>query len=292
MRSRHLPFGPASLHLADFGGEGPTVLLVHGLGGSHANWVAFGPRVASRARVLALDLPGFGLSPPTGGSTIPSLRRAVRHTLGALERGEIEGARGPVTLVGNSMGGAVSILEAASVPASIASLLLVCPALPQPRLRALDRRFSLLLLSSMLPGYDAFLRRRLERAGAEAMIDELLSLTCVDRTRVPAEAVEAMKTVAVRRMSMPWMGSAFSEAARSVVSVMLRRQRFHAAMRAVRAPTVLVHGERDRLVPVAAARAARDVCPGWRLEIFDDVGHVPQLEVPDRLAAVLEPMLG
>jgi pimeloyl-ACP methyl ester carboxylesterase len=63
-------------------------------------------------------------------------------------------------------------------------------------------------------------------------------------------------------------------------------------MRAVRAPTVLVHGDSDRLVPVGAAHAAIKVCPHWKLELLKDVGHVPQLEVPDRMAEIVVEALG
>ena len=63
------------VHHADYGGhpDGPSVVLVHGLGGSHLNWDLLAPRLTPYARVLALDLPGFGLSAPTGrASTVRS----------------------------------------------------------------------------------------------------------------------------------------------------------------------------------------------------------------------------
>src|SRR5262245_36769441 len=57
------------VHFIDFGGSGPPMVLVHGLGGSAVNWLAVGPALAQRARVVALDLPGFGRTPPAGRST-------------------------------------------------------------------------------------------------------------------------------------------------------------------------------------------------------------------------------
>jgi pimeloyl-ACP methyl ester carboxylesterase len=185
------------------------------------------------------------------------------------------------------MGGALAILEAARRPEWTSKLVLICPALPQPDLRALDPRFGLLLGASMLPGYDTFLRTRLEKAGPEAMVHEMLKLCTVDESRVPLEAVREMEALARKRMGFKWMGTAFSQAARSVVLTLLRRERFHRAMRAVRAPTVLVQGESDRLVPVGAALAAIEVCPHWKLELLKNVGHVPQLEVPEAMAKII-----
>ncbi len=284
MRSHELSYRGSKLHLADFGGEGRTLLLVHGLGGSHANFTAFAPLLAGSARVLALDLPGFGLSHPDAGLDVETFVGATRHVLSAIRAGEIEGASGPVLLLGNSMGGAVSILTANERPGDVAGLILVCPALPQESILHLDPRFALVLGTSLLPGYHAVMAERLRRAGPEALVAETLKLCCVDVSRVPPEAVRAMEELARRRLEFPWIGQAFSSAARSIVRTMARRGRFRDQMRAVRAPTLLVHGARDRLVPAASARAAISHCPHWTLEMFDDVGHVPQLEAPERLA--------
>lgn len=285
MQSTWLRHGEASLHIADYGGSGPTALLVHGLGGSHANFAALGPLLAERARVLAIDLPGFGLSPPGRGVDMPSFALAMNRVIDAIGAGEVEDARLPLWLAGNSMGGAVSILAAAARPADIERLVLICPALPVSRVADLDPRFALLLTSSMLPGYDAFLRRRLRETGPEAMVHEMLSLTCADKSRVPAAAVTEMLELARRRTKLSWMATSFSSAARSIAATLLRREAFRASMRAVKAPVLLVHGDRDRLVPVSSARAALDVCPQWTLEIYEGIGHVPQLEAADRLAS-------
>jgi pimeloyl-ACP methyl ester carboxylesterase len=259
-------------------------LLVHGLGGSHANFVALGPLLAERARVLAVDLPGFGLSPPGGAVHMAGFVAAVIRVLGAIRAGEIEGAALPVVLVGNSMGGAIAVLTAEKQPAEVDRVVLVCPALPQKSPLDLDPRFSLLLGAAMLPGYDTFVRMQLDRAGPEALVHQMLNLCCADKSRVPAFAVRAMVEVAKKRATFPWMGSAFSQAARSIVLTLARCGTYAQAMRAVRAPVLLVHGDRDRLVPVGSARAALAICPHWRLEIFAGVGHVPQLEAPARLA--------
>ena len=96
------------VHHVDFGGreDGPIVVLVHGLGGSHLNWDLFAPLLTPHARVHALDLPGFGRSEP-GERTAN-----VRDNVVVLDRFVREVTGGPVVLVGNSMGGMVSVLEA------------------------------------------------------------------------------------------------------------------------------------------------------------------------------------
>ena len=131
------------LHTADIDGpvafrewEGPrdtTFVLVHGLGGSHVNWLQVAPGLAGLGRVIALDLPGFGSSPRAGrGSGLMDERRALSRFVAGH-------ATGRVVLVGNSMGGVIGILHAAVEPGSIAGLVLtnspfpwVSGALPHP----------------------------------------------------------------------------------------------------------------------------------------------------------------
>lgn len=283
MKSTWLRHGDASIHIADYGGSGPTAILCHGLGGSHANFAALGPLLAERMRVVAIDLPGFGLSAPGSGCDMPGFHAAIGRLLEAIRAGEIEDAALPVLLLGNSMGGAVSILAAGEHARDIERLVLVCPALPIVRPFDVDPRFALLIGSAMLPGYDAFLRVRLRDAGPEALVHDMLNLTCADKTRVPRAAIAEMIELAKKRSQFSWMASSFSSAARSIARTLLRQDTFRAAMRAVRAPVLLVQGDRDRLVPISSARAALDVCPQWTLEVYEGVGHVPQLETPERL---------
>src|SRR5437016_6238042 len=124
MRSRTIDLdGP--VHYADFGGTGPTLVLVHGLGGSHVNWLAVAPVLARRARVLAVDLAGFG-RPPLGerSADVHANRVLLDRFLDAV-------AAGPAVLVGNSMGELVAMMEAALAPERVAGLVLVAPAQPR-----------------------------------------------------------------------------------------------------------------------------------------------------------------
>jgi pimeloyl-ACP methyl ester carboxylesterase len=278
MQSRTIDLaGP--VHFVDFGGVGPTVLCLHGLGGSHANWLGVGPILARRARVLALDFAGFGRTPLAGRSaTVRANQRLVDRFLEA-----VIGA--PAILIGNSMGGMIALLEAAASPQRVAGLVLVGPSLPRPRGQRLDRAVAAIFTAYALPGIgEWFLSRRRRRLGPEGLVRETLRLCCVDPARVPAEVIAASVVLASERASMPWADSAFLQATRSVLAVLARRRRYLAAIRAVTAPTLLVQGAADRLVPLSAARMAARLRPEWDFEVFADVGHIPQLEACDQFA--------
>src|SRR5262249_58391081 len=123
--SRHADLdGP--VHYLDFGGDGPPLVCVHGLGGSALNWTAVGAGLAAHHHVLALDLRGFGQT-PLGSAT--RLRDNVR--LLDLFLRQVVGR--PATLVGNSMGGLLSVWQAAEHPDTVCNLVLVDPALPWGR---------------------------------------------------------------------------------------------------------------------------------------------------------------
>jgi pimeloyl-ACP methyl ester carboxylesterase len=283
MHSRFVDLG-SPVHYADFGGSGPVVVLVHGLGGSHANWLAVGPMLAGRARVLAPDLAGFGLT------------RAVRRSssrIGAnrelLDRFLERVVGGPAILVGNSMGGLISLLEAATVPRRVAGLILVAPALPLPHGTHSDPAVRLAFTLFLLPGLSAWLvRRRAARLGPVGQVAEVLRLCCVDPRLVDPEIVQAHVELAAGRMrSMPEASEALVAAARSLMLALRDRARFARLVARVVAPTLLIHGSGDRLVPAAACQALAELRPDWRYEVFEDIGHVPQLEVPTRFVNAL-----
>jgi pimeloyl-ACP methyl ester carboxylesterase len=276
MRSDTLDVGGGPLHVADFGGSGRRMVLVHGLGGSHANWLAVAPQLAERFAVTAPDLAGFGLTPPAGrSSSVPASTALLSAYLDHL--GE------PVVLVGNSMGGLVSMQVAARHPDRVSALVLADPALPTP----LRRRPNLAVLGAFVlytvPGVgEAYVRRRTARLGPERMVDETMKLCTVDPARIPPAVLQAHHQLARTRRAFPYALDAYLEAARSVVRELAQRRRMAATMRSITAPTLLLHGDHDRLVDIEAARIAARTCPSWRFEVFADTGHVPMLEIPDR----------
>ncbi|MCM2417863.1 alpha/beta fold hydrolase [Streptomyces sp. RKAG293] len=270
------------VHWVDFGGPpgAPRVVLVHGLGGSHLNWCLLAPLLTPRLRVTAVDLAGFGLTEPAGRGT------AVRDNVALLDRFLREVIGEPALLVGNSMGGMISILQAAARPGTATGLVLVDPALPLPFGAGPDPLILSAFLLYAVPGVgERLLARSRTGSTARQQVRRLLALVCADPSAVPEELVSASVELAERRAAVPGLDAAFLAAARSLVLVNARRNTYWSAMRSLRMPVLLMSGERDRLVPVRSARAAAARNPGWRFETFPGVGHVPQLEIPDVVAA-------
>jgi pimeloyl-ACP methyl ester carboxylesterase len=268
------------VHYVDFGGSagGPAVVLVHGLGGSHLNWDLFAPLLTDHARVWALDLPGFGRSEPGERTASVSANAAT------LQRFLDEVVGEPVVLVGNSMGGMLSILATGERPEVVTGLVLLDPAIPGPR-RALDPLVALMFAVYAVPFVgERFLRGRRTRTTEIARVRETLTLCGVDPDAVPREVIDRSVTLLQEREDVEGMDKAFLAAARSLLRLLVDPRRYRAAMASIRVPVLLVHGDRDRLVPVAAARDIARRHPSWRYLELPDVGHVPQLQVPELLA--------
>lgn len=270
------------VHYADFGGSGEPMVLIHGLGGSHLNWMAVGEALARDHRVYAPDLRGFGLTPLAAGQK-SSLEANQALLEGFLDR--VVGA--PAILVGNSMGGRLSMQVAASRPDQVTRLVLVDPAAPNPSLGGVDGLVIAFFAALLSPLAEAYLRRRTRKMGAEKGVRATLAIVCEDPNRVAPAVYQAHLKLTERRLAeMPWSDRALVLAARSLLPVIIRRQRYHRIVPAIQAPTLIVHGARDRLVPVAAVKELVRRRPDWRLEILEGVGHVPMMETPERFLAV------
>ncbi|MGH2829131.1 MAG: alpha/beta fold hydrolase, partial [Actinomycetota bacterium] len=133
--------------------------------------------------------------------------------------------------------------------------------------------------------------RRAARLGPEGMVRETLRMCTVDPGRVSEQAVAAMIEIARWRAAQPWPTAAYLEAARSLVRVLARRARFAEMAGRIEAPVLVIHGDRDRLVPLAAVRALVAGRDGWTLEVLEETGHVPMLERPEEFAASVETWL-
>jgi pimeloyl-ACP methyl ester carboxylesterase len=274
------------VHYADFGGSGRPIVLVHGLGGSHVNWLAVGARLSDYGRVYAVDLIGHGRTRSLGRSArIGSNRRMLGGFLDAI-------AREPAVLMGNSMGGYLSIAEAAAEPDKVASLVLVSAAVPLAPGGHFDPRVTAMFFAMAVPvvGGAFMLGRHLR--GPEQGVRDTLSLCCADSSRVAREVFEAHVELARERAIHGRANArAFLSAQRSLMMRLMRRRQFYEMVGKVRAPALIVQGDRDRLVRIEATRALATARPDWRLEVLEGVGHVPQIEAPDRFLAVVEPWL-
>ena len=272
----------------DFPGpaSGPTFVLVHGLGGSHANWLALAPMLAQRGRVLVLDLPGFGLSPlAERKASLPSSRALIARFIDKV-------AGPPVVLVGNSMGGALSVQQAVADPDSVRGLALIAPALPRTRRQSFDPTVAGFISASIVPRVGEMVVSRGMRAyGTERIVDRMLRLCNVDPSRVSQEVVDEHLRVARARAGESDMTSAFVQGARSLVATLGRRRRYLELLREVSAPTLLIGGEHDRLVPRVCVEAIARIRPDWDHVMLDDVGHTPMLEDPRAVLAAIDAWL-
>jgi pimeloyl-ACP methyl ester carboxylesterase len=274
------------VHYLDFGGSGRPIVLVHGLGGSSLNWLGVGEQLANLGRVVAPDLAGHGRTMSLARSArVSSNRVLLSRFLDAV-------AREPAVLIGNSMGGYLSLAQAAAEPASVRALVLVAPAVPPPPRKSLDLKVAMLFAGLMTPFVASLIMRRRARRGPEQTVRDLLKLCTVDIGRIAPEIIAAHVALGRERATYGRVTSRdFIAAARSLMTVLLRRRRYAEMVGLVRAPTLLVNGTRDRLVHIEAARALAAQRPDWQFEALDDVGHVPQLERPEQFLAVVEPWL-
>ena len=236
------------------------------------------------------DLPGPGPGPGGTGLT-QSLGRGtdVASNRALLHRFVMSVTGAPVILMGNSMGGMISLLEASAAPAAVAGLVLVDPALPFVPARPDP------LAAAMFAAYSPPGCARQRRPGAAARPRRAGSpASCGCAARIPRGWHRTCSPGMSRSRrngppSRPSRPTSPPRCARSSgPSAIPTGGPTAGGIRSVACPVLLIHGTADRLVPIAAARAAIRANPAWSLREFGGVGHVPQLEAPgDTAAAVL-----
>lgn len=280
-----LPTAPLHVRTAaPAAADAEPAVLVHGLGGSATNWTDVMGLLSDRLDAVAPDLPGFGWSPPppSGDYSLRAHARAVAEL--------IESRRaGPVHLLGNSLGGTVSLVVAATRPELVRTLTLVSPALPVLRPRASNAHLPALAL----PFAGQRLARRLGRLPVEQRVRATLAMTFADPSRVQAQRVDEAVIEARRRLGLEHEADAVLGSLRSLLTAYLRPRAWPLWRLAevVRAPTLLVYGLADRLVdPRTASRAARAI-PQARLLVLPDSGHVSQMEHPEVVAGAVRRLL-
>ncbi len=273
------------VHAVDWGDGSARVLLVHGLGANTVSWEPSASGLAERlgATVTTVDLPGFGLT------RVPPGRHATLGTHGRVLRALLEQS-GPSVVAGNSMGGALGIGLAARHPDLVRALVLVDPALPRPAMNPAQWTVMARLAPMLVPLVGAqFLAARGRFLAPERLVDDTMRWTLCEPERLDPELRRRLVELARTRRRFPEAPAAYADSARALFWYLTRNMRADEAR--VRCPTLIVHGDRDRLVPVAAARALAARRPDFALEVIDDCGHVPQLEVPDRFLAAAVPWL-
>ncbi|OON81283.1 alpha/beta fold hydrolase [Streptomyces tsukubensis] len=262
----------------------PPALHVHGLGGSSQNWSALMPLVDDIVGSEAVDLPGFGDSPPPddGDYSVTGHARAVIRYLDS-------SGRGPVHLLGNSMGGAVTTRVAAVRPDLVRTLTLVSPALPEIRVQRTAVPTGLLAL----PGVAGLFARMTQGWTAEDRTRGVMGLCYGDPAAVTEEGFRNAVAEMERRLALPYFWDAMTRSARGIVNAYTLGGQHGLWRQAERvlAPTLLVYGGKDQLVSFRMARKAVRAFRDSRLLTLPDAGHVAMMEYPETIAHAFRELL-
>ncbi len=254
------------------GGQGPVVLLVHGMAGSSAMWKECLPLLSPHVTYVAPDLPGHGLSDkPRGDYSIGAHATFLRDLLVALGHDR-------VTVVGQSLGGGIALQFAYQYPERCERLALVCAG-------GLGDEVMPLLRGLTLPGVDLLLPIAFQPLYSN-VVDTVVGLMAKIGLQPTPVARETWRSYT--SLIDPDTRRAFLATLRSVVDH--RGQRISANDRLYLAsalPTLIVWGDRDPIIPVNHAHQAHERIPGSRLEVFEGAGHYPHCEDPVRFSEVL-----
>jgi pimeloyl-ACP methyl ester carboxylesterase len=263
------PAGPSTpvhldghaVHHVDVG-SGDAVVLIHGLTATHRYWAQNIPHLSSRRRVLALDLPGFGKSDK------PDVSYSTPFFVRTLERFLDEKSIARATLVGNSMGGQIAMAFSLAHPRRVDKLVLVDPA-----------GVTMLPLWVMRVGMWAMAttggRLPVPRVPAP-FVEALFRAVFPTRPDLAARYIRSYSRAIASPEYPLHLRSAF-RAVRGVLASPMRRR-----AREIAAPTLIMWGARDYLVPVTAARTLRRTIPHSRLIIYRASGHCPMVDQPER----------
>jgi len=254
-------------------GEGPPVLLIHGITSSSRTWKSIMPRLAEKHTVIAPDLLGHGRSAkPQGDYSLGAYASGARDLLVALDSPK-------VTVVGHSLGGGIAMQFCYQFPEHTARLALVDTGGIGPEVNPALRAASLAGAELVLPLlfsptlHDAALKARNFLSGfglrgsadIEGVAEGFASLTEADARRAFLHTVRSVIDPSGQRVS-------------AADRLYLTRE----------IPSLIVWGDRDRIIPVSHAELAHELMPGSRLEIFPGAGHFPFNDDPDRFIEVLE----
>ena len=253
-------------------------LCVHGLEGSSRNWTDLMDLLRPALACDAVDLPGFGDSPPRpdGRYSIAALAQTV---IALIQRQ----GRGPVHLIGNSLGGAVCVKVAATRPELINTLTLISPALPDSR-----PRMDLLRFPAMsLPKVGARLIRKYQALPPERRVADVITTCYSDPGLFPPARFAAEVAELTRRDALAYPAAALTGSVRTLTAEFLRQGRHSAWRDAARitAPSLVIYGTDDRLVDPRAAGRAAHAFSGARIVVLPRTGHVAHMEHPDQVVA-------
>ena len=256
-------------------GSGDLLLLIHGMAGTAENWGSVIEPLALGHHVIAPDFPGHGTSEPGGGDySLGSLASGLRDLMLTLGHER-------ATLVGHSLGGGVALQFTYQFPEMVERLVLVSSG-------GLGPDVSPILRAAALPGADLFISAT---AGVGARAGSLIGAGLgMVGLRPNADVAEVARGYA--SLSDPDRRKAFLATLRSVVGTDGQRVGAQDLLYLAEGlPLLIIWGDRDPIIPVAHGEETHAALPSSQLEVFEDTGHVPQLECPGRFVAVLQRFL-
>ncbi len=265
--SQYVELSPGfTVHLRDQGPkDAPALFLVHGSNASLHTWEPWVTRLSSRFRLVSLDLQGHGLTGPIldncyTTACMASTVEAVRAKLG-IER---------LAIAGNSMGGGVAIAYALSHPERVAGLVLV------------DSSGAAMAGSGSVPLGFRIARTPVLRDVAASITPRFLvartleasvSIKAVASEEAITRYWELLRAPGNREATLDRFGQGFARFDRAALAPLANT------------PVLILWGEEDALIPVAAARWFKDALPAAQMIIYPGIGHIPHEETPDRSAA-------
>lgn len=256
--SRDIKVNGRRVHYVELG-SGPAVVLIHGQGGCWQWWLRTIPALAAEARVIAIDLAGFGDSEPIAGRDV--INQQVATILGVLDYLQLPSA----VIVGHSMGGLVSLELARQAAHRMRALVIVdsaADAIGSVRLRVIVVALRLFnIVFSAQSGRPAFVARR-PRLRAGVLFAAM---------KYPAAMSKSRAFQLLPRMAAPGFMNTLLAAAGLAETAGSPR---------VSCPTLIVWGDSDRILPLHIGQALADQVPGAELAVLRNVGHSPMLEVP------------
>jgi pimeloyl-ACP methyl ester carboxylesterase len=193
-----------------------------------------------------------------------------------------------VVLVGHSMGATLSVLQAARHADTVAAMALIAPPLPRAGVPLPSRLLASQVALCAWPWLaKRTLSRRLERLGAAGFVQARLTDTCVSLDAIDPSTLDLIIELVESRAAGDDAEAAYVEAARSVGFLVARAAAYRQALTTVPAPTLLLHGDSDRLLRHHGLDDIAALRPDWRLELLQGVGHSPHLEAPAETARLI-----
>lgn len=273
--SRFLVVNGLQVHLRD---EGPhndpmPIVLLHGTAASLHTWEGWAQALRDKRRVIRFDLPGFGLTGPNRENDY-STEVYVRFVRDVMDQLDVQ----RFVLAGNSLGGQIAWSAAAAMPERVERLILVDASGYAPQTLSTAQSIPLGFKLAGLPGLRLLSRYTLPRGVVESSLRDVYG----DPSKVTPELVDLYSAITLRQGNRKALARRLEQGYTGDVALLGR----------IKAPTLILWGGKDGLVPLEAGqRFERDI-PGAKLVVFEDLGHVPHEEDPARTVAEVRRFLG